>query len=62
MFEALPSRSALQRVFALQGLTNFAQNDSALLKRVQPILQRALTDSSAAIRARARKFVKQISS
>ena len=58
MFEALSSRSALQRTFALQALTNFAQNDAALRIRVQPVLQRALTDSSAAIRARARKLMK----
>jgi hypothetical protein len=57
MFEALASRSALQRVFALQALTNYAQDDAALRKRVQPILQQALTDPSAAIRARARKLV-----
>ena len=62
MFEALSSRSALQRVFALQALANYAQNDSALRARMQPILQRALTDTSAAIRARARKLVKQLGS
>jgi hypothetical protein len=62
MFEALSSRSALQRVFALQALTNYALDDAALRQRVQPILQQALTDSSAAIRARARKLVKQIHS
>ena len=62
MFEALSSRSALQRTFALQALANYAQNDAALRTRVQPVLQRALTDTSAAIRARARKLVKQLSS
>jgi hypothetical protein len=62
MFEALSSRSALQRTFALQALANYAQNDDALRTRVQPVLQRALTDTSAAIRARARKLVKQLSS
>ncbi len=39
---------ALQRIFALQALTNYAQNDAALRTRMQPILQRALTDTSAA--------------
>lgn len=57
-FEALLSRSALQRVFALQALANYAHDDAALRKCVQPILQQALTDSSAAIRARARKLMK----
>jgi HEAT repeat protein len=57
MFEALSSRSALQRVFALQALANYAQNDAALHKRVGPILQQALADSSAAIRSRARKLL-----
>jgi hypothetical protein len=60
MFEALSSRSALQRIFALQALTNYAQSDAALRTRMQPILQRALTDSSAAIRARTRKLVKSL--
>jgi hypothetical protein len=60
MFEALTSRSALQRVFALQALTNYAQNDPALRTRMQPILQRALTDPSAAIRARTRKLISQL--
>jgi len=59
MFEALSSRSALQRVFALQALTNYAQNDAALRKRIAPILQRALTDPGAAIRARTRRLIKQ---
>jgi hypothetical protein len=60
MFEALSSRSALQRTFALQALANYAQNDAALRARVQPVLQRALTDSSAAIRARSRKLLLQL--
>ena len=60
MFEALASRSALQRTFALQALTNYAQNDAELRTRMRPILQRALTDSSAAIRARTRKLLKEL--
>lgn len=60
MFEALASRSALERVFALQALTNYAQDDAALRTRLHPILQQALTDPSAAIRARARKLLKQL--
>lgn len=59
MFEALSSRSTLERAFALQALTNYALDDAALHKRVSPILNKALTDSSAAIRARARKLVNQ---
>jgi HEAT repeat protein len=62
MFEALASRSALQRTFALQALTNYALNDPTLRKRMQPILERATTDTSAAIRARARKLTKQLGS
>ena len=62
MFEALSSRSALQRVFALQALTNYAHDDSALRTRMKPILEKALTDTSAAIRARARKLEKQLAS
>jgi HEAT repeat protein len=60
MFEALASRSALQRVFALQALANYAQTDPALRTRIQPILQHALTDASASIRARARKLLKEV--
>jgi hypothetical protein len=37
MFEALSSRSAFERVFALQALTNYAQKDAALRKRVTPV-------------------------
>jgi HEAT repeat protein len=58
-FESLSSHSAFQRAFALQALANYAQNDPALRKRVQPILERATTDTSAAIRARARKLLKK---
>ncbi len=60
MFEALSNRSALQRTFALQALANYAQNDPALRARIHPILTRALTDASAAIRARARKLLGQL--
>jgi len=60
MFEALSSRSALQRVFALTALTNYAQDDAGLRKRIAPILQRTLTDPSAAIRARVRKLLRQL--
>lgn len=60
MFEALAGRSAFERVFALQALTNYAQNDDALRKRIQPILTKASTDPSASIRARARKLMKQV--
>ena len=60
MFEALSSRSALERVFALQALANFAHNDAALCKRIQPVLEKSLTDPSASIRARARKLLKEI--
>ena len=62
MFETLSSRSALQRAFALTALTNYAHNDPSLRKRVQPILHRALTGPSAAIRARARKLLKHLGS
>ena len=62
MFDALSSPSALQRAFALTALTNYAQNDPTLRTRIQPILQRALTDTSAAIRARARKLLKKVKS
>jgi hypothetical protein len=62
MFEALASRSIFERVFALQALANYADNDGELRGRVRPILEKALTDSSAAIRARARKLLKEVRS
>ena len=62
MFEALSSHSALQRAFALTALTNYAHDDATLRKRIRPILQQALTDPSAAIRARTRKLLKQLDS
>ncbi|HZQ44040.1 MAG TPA: hypothetical protein VFA99_12345 [Acidobacteriaceae bacterium] len=62
MFESLSSRSALQRAFALTALTNYAHNDPTLRTRIHPILQRALTDPSAAIRARTRQLLKQLGS
>lgn len=60
MFEALASSSALQRTFALTALANYAENDPTLRTRLKPILDRALTDPSAAIRARTRKLLKQL--
>jgi hypothetical protein len=60
MFDALASRSAFLRVFAMNALANFAVDDIALERRIHPILEAALTDSSASIRARARKLLTQL--
>ena len=59
-FEALQSGSGFLRAFALSGLTNFAADDQALRRRVIPLVEQALEDPSAAVRARARKLHKQL--
>lgn len=56
MFDALESNSAFLRAFALQGLANFAQDDAALRPRVREVIEHALDDASAAVRARAKKL------
>jgi hypothetical protein len=57
MFEALGSKSGFLRTFALTGLAEFAHEDEALRRRVRPIVEKALEDGSAAMRARARKLL-----
>lgn len=58
MLEALGSSSALLRVFAMQALADTAHDDPALQDRVRQVIVRALEDTSAAVRARARKLAK----
>lgn len=56
MFEALGSTSGFLRTFAMTGLVEYAREDDALKRRVQDVVAKALEDSSAAMRARARKL------
>ncbi len=57
MFEALGSHSAFLRTFALQGLADLSAGEPALQRRAALALETALTDPSAAVRARARKLL-----
>lgn len=61
LFEALASDSGFLRAFSLSGLVNLAAKDDSLRRRVQPIVEQALDDPSAAVRARARKLLKTLS-
>jgi hypothetical protein len=60
MFEALGSNSGFLRAFAITGLAEYAREDADLRKRVRTIVEKALEDSSAAVRARARKLVPKL--
>ena len=57
LFSALGARSALERVHALDALAHRGDGDPRLQVRVQGVLERALLDSSAAVRARARRLL-----
>jgi hypothetical protein len=61
MFEALESQSGFLRTFAMQGLANLAVDDAVLSARVKTVVERALEDSSAAMRARAKRILAQAS-
>ena len=58
LFESLRSRSGLQRTMAMQGLADFAMHDSALRRRVLPVVEEFSTTGTAAMRARARMLLK----
>jgi hypothetical protein len=60
MFEALGSDSGFLRTFAMTGLVNLAQEDEKLKPRVREVVQRALEDASAAMRARARRLIPRV--
>ena len=57
MFDALASPSAFLRTFALSGLADLSEADETLTPRVRGLLEHALEDPSAAVRARARKLL-----
>jgi hypothetical protein len=57
MFEALESASGFLRAFAMQGLVNLAEGDAALRARVRCVVEKGTQDSSAAVRARARRLL-----
>ena len=60
MFDALASPSGFLRAFAMQGLLQQADGDGELQARVRVVIERALEDPSAAVRARARKLLPRL--
>lgn len=57
LLQALDSQSAFLRAFALQALVRSSSADAALAPCVRSALEKAREDSSAAVRARARKLL-----
>jgi hypothetical protein len=55
----LDDRSSIVKTFALQGLTDLAQNDTALRPKVKLLLEEALRFGTPAMRARARHLLKE---
>lgn len=54
----LDDRSSIVRTFALQALFDLAQNDSASAETVKQLLEEALRSGTAAMKARARRLLK----
>jgi hypothetical protein len=57
MFERLRDRSGLNRTFALQALMDLSANDTALRKRMRPIVEEFIESGTPAMKARARKLL-----
>ena len=60
MFERLGDASGLNRTMAMQALMDLSENDAALRARVTPIVREALETGSPAMRARAKRLLKQV--
>ena len=60
MFQALTDASGFLRTFAMQGLFNMADGDATLKPRIRTVIEKALEDPSAAVRARARKLLPKL--
>lgn len=56
----LEDRSSIVRTFALQGLTDLARKEPGLRGRVKQILEESLVSGTAAMKARARKLLKEL--
>lgn len=54
------ARSSIVRTCAMQGLADLAHRDSALSKRVLPVIERLTETGTPAMRARGRKLLKQL--
>lgn len=55
----LNDRSSIVKTFALQGLADLSQNDSALRSKVKQLLEGVVQSGTPAMRARARKLLKK---
>lgn len=58
----LEDRSSIVRTFALQALTDISRNEAELRPRVREILEESVVRGTAAMRARARKLLKELKS
>ena len=61
MYERLREASGLNRTFAMQALMDLSEDDPALRKRALPIVHEALASGTPALKARARRLLKQVS-
>jgi hypothetical protein len=59
LYEAMGSASAFERVHAMQALADLSQHGPTLENRVRRLIEVALQDTSAAVRARARLLLKR---
>jgi hypothetical protein len=57
----LEDRSSIVKTFALQGLADLSQNDSALRSKVNQLLEATVHSGTPAMKARARNLLKKIS-
>jgi hypothetical protein len=58
----LDDRSSIVKTFALQGLADLAQNDAHLCTNVKHLLEEAVQSGTPAMRARARRLLKNFTS
>ncbi|HKW62323.1 MAG TPA: hypothetical protein VJN89_07240 [Candidatus Acidoferrum sp.] len=58
----LEDRSSIVRTFALQGLADISRGDAELRPRVRQILEQSMVRGTAAMKARARKLLKDLKS
>jgi len=58
----LEDRSSIVKTFALQGLADLARSEPGLRERVKQILEESLASGTAAMKARARKLLKELNS
>jgi hypothetical protein len=57
LFDYLEDKSSIVKTSAMQALSDFAQTDSRLRKRILPILEFLTANGTAAMRARGRKLL-----